>query len=70
MYSLEIRMNHIALHKSHQIALLKLYVNEIKGIQIVTVESTLHNLISHSIAEFAKISFPIEATNVYRRKET
>ena len=62
-------MNHIALHKSHQIALLKLYVNEIKGIQIVTVESTLHNLISH-IAEFAKISFPIEATNVYRRKET
>ena len=29
MYSLEIRMNHNTLQKSHQIALLKLYVNEI-----------------------------------------
>ena len=65
MYSLEIRMNHQRAQKSHQMALLSMYVTEIKGIQIAAVESSLHKLISNSKAEFTQANLPIEAIKMY-----
>ena len=45
-------------------ALLKMYVPKIKGIQIAVVESTLQKLIADSITEFAQATLLIEATKV------